>query len=212
MSIWHEVEAGIAGIQAVLATTPLDGVEIQRLVTDLAKVVKSRKVTPRTFSPAELENAVEHLAFEMQHFRSYGKLYNNVKLTAFSKTASQAIRYSLLVHLRVLVDFFYSEPTQDDCHIEHFNVLPGFEAAFPAILHSRTQDTSDMSVHLNKLLAHMTATRWENRRPAMDYYDKYSLTIDGLITKFEAALPTTLKAVYAREYLKWSTLHPGTIV
>jgi hypothetical protein len=78
---------------------------------------------------------------------------------------------------------------QDDCHVDHFNVPDGFEATFPASLHPHSAQIKQLSVDLNKLLAHITATRWERNRPPMSDYDKFIPTLDDLITKFEAALP-----------------------
>jgi len=78
---------------------------------------------------------------------------------------------------------------QDDCHVDHFNVLDGFEATFPASLHPHSAQIKQLSVDLNQLLAHITATRWERNRPPMSDYDKFIPTLDDLITKFEAALP-----------------------
>ena len=201
----------LATIEAALAAVPPDVAEAQQLVAALAQKVKNRKTSAtRVFSVDQLKKAVEHLSFEMQHFRCYSKLYSNDDLRRFSGAAHQAVRYALLLHLRLLIDFFYGEATQDDCHVDHFNVLDGFEAAFPASIHLHSARNRKMSVDLNKLLAHMTATRWEKNRPPMDDYDKFILTISDLITRFEAALPEDVRQVYLKHYRSWECSHPAT--
>src|ERR1017187_2320395 len=165
MTLWKTVENELAAIKGVLAAVPPNIGEAQQLLDALAQRVKNRK-TPasRAFSVDELKKAVEHLSFEMQHFRCYNKLYTNGDLSRFSGAARLAVRYALLLHLRLLVDFFYMGAEQDDCHVDHFNVLDGFEADFPASIHLHSARSKKLSVDLNKLLAHFTTTRWEMRQ------------------------------------------------
>jgi hypothetical protein len=165
----------------------------------------------RKFSHDELKKAVEHLAFETQHFRCYRKLHHNGKLRAFSAAATQAVGYSLLLHLRVLIDFFYAAPEKDDCCVDHLNALPGFATSFPASLHVHTPKTREVSETLNKFLAHLTATRWEKPRQAWDYYDQFAPTIENLVEKFETALPDDFKKVYLKAYQHWDSNHHGTV-
>jgi hypothetical protein len=118
------------------------------------------------FTEADLKRAVPHLAFDMQHFRCYLKLHRNTKLQRACPAASQAVVYSLLLHLRLLLDFFYGPPKKDDCWAGHFGVLPGFSAAFSSRAASPTRDQArEVSTNLHKRLAHLTATRWEKRAP-----------------------------------------------
>jgi hypothetical protein len=91
-----------------------------------------------------------------------------------------------------------------------FRMLPGFTAAFPPAVHERTQRTDEVIRHLNKLLAHFTATRWEKHRPAWDFYDEYSPVIADLSRKFEAALQGEAKAAYDRGQQRW--LHDSPTV
>ena len=157
----------------------------------------------RLFRPDELTKAAEHIAFEILHFRSYAVLKSDQELRTVCPAASQAVGYALLLHLRVLIEFFFCEPEQDDCHVVHFRALPGFTAAFPPDIHERTQRTDEVAKYLNKLLAHFTATRWEEHRPAWDYYDEYSPLIENLATRFEAALQGDAKAGYYKGYRHW---------
>ena len=85
--------------RAALAAVPPDVAEAQQLVAALAQKVKNRKTSAtRVFSVDQLKKAVEHLSFEMQHFRCYSKLYSNDDLRRFSCAAHQAVRYALLLH------------------------------------------------------------------------------------------------------------------
>ena len=53
--------------------------------------------------------------------------------------------YALLLHLRILIESFFCEPEQDDCHVVHFRALPSFTAAFPPDIHQRTKHTDDVA-------------------------------------------------------------------
>jgi len=157
----------------------------------------------RLFSPDELDKAAPHIAFEILHFRCYAKLKSDQHLHRLCSAATQAVGYCLLLHLRLLIDFFFCAPTHDDCHVVHFRMLPGFMDAFPPELHPMTEGTKKVSASLNKLLAHFTATRWEEHRPAWDYYEEYVPVIHRLTERFEAALPSTTKAAYDDGYRQW---------
>ena len=141
--------------------------------------------------------AAEHIAFEIQHFRCYSVLKSNKDLSALRPAATQAVGYALLLHLRVLIEFFFCDPELDDCHVVHFHAIAGFTDAFPPAIDERTTHT------VNKLLAHFSATRWEAHPPAWDYYDEYSPTIETLSARFELSLPGKFKSAYDKGYSKW---------
>jgi hypothetical protein len=210
MSFWKQVEAKLVTAHDALRAVPPNVKGAQQLLGDLVQAVRNRKVSvPRVFDVNDLMKAVEHLPFDMYHFRCFSKLYVNETLRVFSPAASQAVRYSLLLHLRVLIDFFYNDASQDDCHVDHFDILPGFQDAFPASIHVHSTRTKEVSLNLNKLLAHMTATRWEKPRPPMNDYDEFGPTIDDLIAQFQNALPKALADVFVRHYQRWETAHPA---
>jgi hypothetical protein len=214
MPTWKEVETQLTAIEMTLANDPPDLAKAKMLANRL-KILVANRPTPqvRTFSKPELLKAIPHLAFEMLHFRSFSKLYDNMDLARISGAASQAVRYCFLLHMRLLIDFFFKEkPIEDDCLVNHFNILDGFEAAFPASLHVPTDETREMSTHLNKLLAHLTATRWEEDRPWMDKYDKYGATIDELISNFQDALPEDVQKLFLNAYCHWERAHPPNVV
>jgi len=157
----------------------------------------------RIFSPDELSKAAEHIAFEIHHFRTYATLKNDQALRSVCPAASQAVGYALLLHLRILIEFFFCEPEQDDCHAVHFRALPDFTAAFPPNIHERTKHTDEVAKYLNKLLAHFTASRWEEHRPAWNYYDEYSPLIESLANRFESALQGNTKVGYENGRKSW---------
>lgn len=158
----------------------------------------------RKFDLEELKLAAEHIAFEIHHFRCYSVLRRDKKLEAACPAATQAIGYAELLHLRVLIDFFFCEPEHDDCHVVHFGALPGFTAAFPPTIHQRTARTDQVVKYLNKLLAHFTATRWEKQRPAWNFYEEFEPVIESVATRFEDALPANVRKSYDKGLNKWS--------
>jgi len=157
----------------------------------------------------ELRKSLDHLAFDVQHFRCYIDLRNNSRLGQLCPAARQAVVYSLLLHLRLLLDFFYGPPRLDDCWVGHFRVLPGFSRVFPSKL-SKGDAARELSIHLHKRLAHLTATRWRKRAPSMTYYEKYFQQIDELIDIFGKALPDDLRASFEVELKRWEKVHPST--
>lgn len=140
-----------------------------------------------SFTTEELAKAVSHLAFDSFHFQFYGRHLNDRS----SPAAQQAVRYSLLLHFRVLWDFFYEPPIKDDCAVVHFRVFPEVKAALPEI--KRPDGGETLSKSLNKRLVHMTATRWREPQPDMDFYARYFDGINALIARFQQALPDELR-------------------
>jgi hypothetical protein len=67
------------------------------------------------------------------------------------------------------------------------------------------------SVNLHKRLAHLTATRWEQRAPSMDYYEEYFDGVNKLIDTFEAALPDDTRRLFVEAMDHWRKMHPATI-
>ncbi|HEY4359377.1 MAG TPA: hypothetical protein VGN17_00310 [Bryobacteraceae bacterium] len=157
----------------------------------------------KLYAHEEQVKAAGHIAFEILHFRTYSLLKDNRELGALCPAASQAVGYTLLLHLRVLMDFYFSEPVQDDFHVCHFRLQPGFTKAFPPSIHERTDRTVEVTRHLNKLLAHFTATRWKKDRPDWKYYNEYAPVVADLNSKFEAALQGEVKAAYEAGYRMW---------
>lgn len=143
-----------------------------------------------TFDEKELVEATKHLAFDMYHFRCYARIYN----TRMEQPHRQAVIYALLLHFRVLLDFFYGKPTKDDVSVRHFDALPNFAARFRPVV--PPSNAAQVSNNLNKRLAHLTATRWRQPAPDMKYYEGHFAAIETLIKAFVAALPKNARAVF----------------
>jgi hypothetical protein len=86
-----------------------------------------------------------------------------------------------------------------------------FNTRFPPQLLAPTTESKEMKMWLNKLLAHLTATRWESERPTMDVYDRYGLTIETLSCRFEASLPDDMRSTYLQHYRAWEGRSLGTL-
>jgi hypothetical protein len=160
------------------------------------------------YNQADLEKAAEQIAFDMFHFRLYASEYKRMG----DAMCFQAILYALLLHFRLLVDFFYATPVKDDCCAEHFRVLPGFETAFPPSIHVAPSWKDEVRLNLHKRLAHFTATRWKERRPNMDYYAKHFDEITRLIEAFAKALPGNVGVIFAQKFNQFKNQYPNSAV
>src|SRR2546422_1698283 len=155
------------------------------------------------FTETDLRLAVYHLAFDMFHFRLYAESYPKYQWKTEHKVCFQAMIYSLLLHFRVLLHFFYGTPWNDDCCAEHFRVLPGFEVAFPPSMHARPLWEEEVRIHLSKRLAHFTATRWTENQPSMNYFAARFDEVLHLIQRFETALPGDVGQYFAARMNFW---------
>lgn len=144
----------------------------------------------------QLKKAVKDLAFDVQHFRCYVQMHRNATLDGHP-TAGQAVRYALLLHMRVLLDFFYGPTREDGVGVGHFRrTFPEFGTRFPKIKTPKPRDAEEVRVNLHKRLAHFTASRWEKQTPDMNYYARHFDDMEALIVSFQDALPHNLRAVF----------------
>lgn len=163
------------------------------------------------YSSEELKKALKEIAFDMQHFLCYVELHRTGKLLSHP-TVRQAVIYSLLLHLRVLLGFFYGPARQDDVWVEHFSeTFPTFAATFRRADSLTPDEAKDVSIQLHKRLAHLTATRWEKKPPTLNFYGKYFESVETLIERFRSALPDDVKRILNYEMTKWQRQHPPTI-
>lgn len=164
------------------------------------------------FDKDELNKATFHIAFDAYHFRYYWRLLREGRSTQFGAAFHQALVYSLLVHFRILLHFFYGASVRDDdCWVGHFRVLPEFDAAFPKDIHAKPSWETEVRQNLNKRLAHFTATRWRDARPPLDYYRKYFPEIDQLIDAFEKALPDAARQVLTSRFVAYDRQYAATL-
>lgn len=161
------------------------------------------------FDRDELKQAVKDLAFDAHHFRCYVRLHREGRLSTCSPAVAQAVRYSLLLHMRVLLNFFSGPPKQDDCWVGHFTIFSGVEKEFNLGVLTPTDDARMVGMNLNKRLAHFTATRWREQAPAMDFYESFFIGIENLIDRFQASLPDDVREVFTNQLGRWEVDHPG---
>src|ERR1700682_5934308 len=101
----------------------------------------------------ELAKAAYHAAFDIHHFRFQARLLKEGRLTTFHPATSQSFLYSLLLHFRLLLDFFYRDPRGTIVGVCHFRMLPEFSAAFPPAIHVPPIWLDQARPNLNKRLA-----------------------------------------------------------
>jgi hypothetical protein len=153
-------------------------------------------------APETLRNSLSDLAFEFHHFRAYQRLLQESALHSHGPlcpATRQAVIYALLLHLRLLIDFFYGSPGQDDLPAAHFSTLVGFRVGFLETLTAKPEWISDVKMNLNKRLVHVTETRRKEKGPRLTYYSTHFPEIDASISGFIDALPEQFREILKRE-------------
>ena len=143
---------------------------------------------------ADQKKAVSDLAFEVYHFRCYSRLYRDGRLASVVR---QAVIYSLLLHVRILLGFFSGPPVQDDCWMGDFVTDTDARKKL-----TPSSGAKALVPELHKRLAHFTRTRWEKAPPAMDFYAAYFDEIEALITELQSALPPDVREAFTNR-LDW---------
>jgi hypothetical protein len=149
-----------------------------------------------------LRKSLPDLAFEFHHFRAYQRLLLESALHSHGPlcpATRQAVIYALLLHFRLLIDFFYGSPELDDLAAAHFSALLGFKAGFLETLTAKPEWVSDVKMNLNKRLVHVTETRRKEKGPRLTYYSTHFPEIDALIRGFIDALPEQFRDTLKRE-------------
>ncbi len=92
----------------------------------------NQRIMPDLANAQTLEAALTTLAFEFYRFRANRRLLSSAcnHQRRLCPVSRQAVVYPLLLHFRLLTDFFYGKPMQDDLAASHFQVVPGFDAGF----------------------------------------------------------------------------------
>jgi len=152
----------------------------------------------------DLTEAAYYVCFEMFHLRYYADVYERAPKdrrfrAMFGERIGQAYEYSFLIHLRVLLDFFFRPPTHsDDVWVRDFEDNPGFSAAYPNNLYTKPTGALETATQLNKRLAHFTDMRWKEKSThwGMESYRVYWIHLLVLIDAFEIALTGLPKATF----------------
>jgi hypothetical protein len=161
---------------------------------------------------ADLEEALKHLAFDVHHFRSYACLYREGALASCSPLIAQGVRYSLLLHFRVLLNFFNAPPRRDDNRwVGNFRQFSRIEELFKSGVLTPNPKLKEVAVHLNKRLAHFTATRWKEKAPDMAFYAKHFHEIEQRITAFQTGLPAEMRQFFSDALNDWERKHPAVL-
>lgn len=143
----------------------------------------------------DLKMAARYIAFELYHFRLLVTLYRDRAEVFAGGLNRQVYEYSLLLHLRILLDFFYTRPRLQDMGVNHFRVLPAFDVAFPKLKIPRWKVA--VKEQLDKRLVHFTEARWLMPTDyEMSDYAQYFDHMLVLISDFEKALPPDLRAEF----------------
>jgi len=165
----------------------------------LALDADAKKVETMSFELHEAENVVEELAFEFFHFR----LFRSMIRSRQPQGQSQAVLYAFLVHLRIILDFFYMSPKQDDIGIQHVEaLLPSFKNRMANPNSLSAHDAKTLKDALNKKLVHLTGARWRMKNNDFDFYERFIDRIEADIESFEKALPPDLRSTYDKSLLQ----------
>ena len=65
---------------------------------------------------------------------------------------------------------------------------------FPTAQPPQDWNVGDVKTEVGKRLAHLTAHRWRETRPDMDFYDRCVPAVSSLISAFRDALPPELQS------------------
>lgn len=171
----------------------------------LALDPNAEKVKLKSFEAEEVLNVVDELAFEFFHFRCFRSMR-----ASLPPAQGQAVGYAFLAHLRIIVDFFYMKPLQDDICIKHFEAeFPHFQFETANRNQLSENEAKQLKEALNKRLVHLTGSRWRTKKADWEFYEQYLDRIEGDIKAFEHALPPDLRVAYDRAYSQREKLYRG---
>ena len=137
----------------------------------------------------------EHVSFEIGRFRKAASLWGKAK---YGRVEDAMIRESCLIHMRLLLDFFY--PRVDPRKSKHEDVfvsdyLPE-RGRLPLELANNPPWLQEYRDQLDWRLAHLTMKRFEfEERPVWQPQEQFG-HLERLIAAFLAALPADVKAEF----------------
>jgi hypothetical protein len=150
-------------------------------------------------SPDQLRRMMRlHLSFEIGRFRKAASLWGEHK---YGDTQDEMIRESCLIHMRLLLDFFYPRTNPNKSRFEDLFVsdyLPP-EAKLREPLMGLLKEPPWLAEYRNQLdwrLAHFTLKRLDfEQRPVWKPLEQFA-HLERLITEFLRALPPDLGAAF----------------
>lgn len=152
------------------------------------------KVRP---TQSELDEMLrEHLSFEIGRFRSSASMWNKEGIIA---PVNQIIKESCLIHLRLLLDFFYPRKNSEKSNFKdvfYYDYLPD-KTTLSQELRNLLDEPSWVKKYRNELdwrLAHLTLERFAFKdkpewNPPFEHMEK-------LISEFLAALPEKTRSLF----------------
>ena len=140
----------------------------------------------------------KHLSFEINRFRATATLWDSRR---YGELADAMVRESCLIHMRLLLDFFY--PRLDPKKSKHQDVfvsdyLPNpnsLSPEFQALL-AEPSWLRDYRDQLDWRLVHLTTRRIDFERQPMWNPNKQFAHLESLIGEFLNALPPITKALF----------------
>jgi hypothetical protein len=162
----------------------------------------------RPLNDHDFEEATVRIAYEMYHFRCLARIYRDGN--SGRGLWWQLVSQSLLLHLRILIEFFYWDCRDSrDVTIRHFVERDDF--SFPSELYSaplkirpvcdipgRLDEMSVTQVKeaLDQRLVHFGKGRWNGYHPGHDDYERCFDELECRIVAFRTALPDHLKRAF----------------
>jgi hypothetical protein len=141
----------------------------------------------------------KHVSFEINRFRATALLWGGKH---YGELADAMIRESCLIHLRLLLDFFY--PRREEAEGKNTDVfasdyLPHTNLLAPAFRTLLAKPTwlKEYQDQLDWRLAHLTLHRLTfEQRPAWAPSKQFA-HVEQLIEQFLAALPSDMRALFS---------------
>lgn len=165
----------------------------------------------------DFDRATATIAYEMYHFRCLAQLYRDGK--AEGGFWGQVCAQSLLLHLRIMIEFFYGKrPNDQDVTIKQFLAADGFsfspelqEVPERMLLTSKTPNRPrsmtmrEVKEALNQRLVHFGIGRWHGYHPGLDDYEPCFDDLEARIVAFRKALPEHLMIIFDNRLRQFQT-------
>ena len=150
--------------------------------------------------PPDLDDALEHVVYEMWKYKQSVGYYEPIRHVG----SDAAIEFRVLHH-RVLLDFFYGRPTHED-NIVAWEYINGWNQAHEV---TKVPGLNDYMTRCHTMLAHISKTRTEiAKRGLKSWGNDWSIVephLDQLISDFLGGLTIHHKQICRNWVITWST-------
>lgn len=135
----------------------------------------------------------EHLSFEIGRFRKAASLWGKAK---YGVVEDAMIRESCLVHMRLLLDFFYPRIDPEESKHKDVFVSDYLPEGLPPELASNPPWLQEYRDQLDRRLVHLTMRRFEfEEDPVWQPQEQFD-HMERLIAAFRTALPAAIRAEF----------------